>query len=382
MTIIDPAAYNRIEQRYKLQMPIVIRQALNLEVFEKFGFPIKVDSIVDLRLFLNTMQDGRFKQYFDELGGITQSDNKLFLEALKKHLELQKKYFPNDELIVPLDIMMSGLLIAKKLHYFVPDITRILEIGPGVGQTSFFLSSYVNNLKSVCFVEACQSFYILQSLTFDHVYGESFKEHGHDSEHIKFNHLWKDLSINEYSHETTITNLNFNNCSIHHYPYFKFPEIKNSDNHKYDLIMANACLNEISIAALNIYLDGIKRDLISEGGYLFYQCPGLNHDGRNIVKILNDHGFNPMFISSGNHNFDLTNSKFSWKSPTPTGLFKFTGKPISLSDENTLKLSCGHATYILPEIVSVLERIQRDTLNNISFEKFCLNINNEFNILI
>ena len=154
MAIIDPPCYNRSEAFYKSQMPIPVRQAFSLEVFEKFGFPTSVESINDLRPFLDTMQDGRLKDYFDELGGYSQYDAQEFVRAIRVHFEFQRKYFPNKELIVPLDIISSGLLVAKKLKYFLPQVKNIIEFGPGAAGTSLFLKSYLPSIKNITYVEA------------------------------------------------------------------------------------------------------------------------------------------------------------------------------------------------------------------------------------
>jgi hypothetical protein len=51
--------------------------------------------------------------------------------------------------------MASGLLASKKLSCFVGSTENILEIGPGVCSTAFFLDKYIKQLKSVAYVEAC-----------------------------------------------------------------------------------------------------------------------------------------------------------------------------------------------------------------------------------
>jgi hypothetical protein len=379
MAIIDPIAYRRIETSYKVSMPTSIRQAFSLEVFEKCGFPTLVDSIVDLRPFLNTMQDGRFRKYYEELNGLSEFDSQLFIFAVKKHFQVQQKYFPNKNPILPFDILISGLLVAKKLKYFVPNAKKILEIGPGVCQTSFFLKDYLPNLENISYVEACQSFYILQSITLDHIFGERFLEHGHElsGEEIQW---YTPNHFKDPSYGTIRCNDNSSDFIVSHYPYFKFPDIKKEGN-KYDLIMANACLNEISLSALDVYLSEIKRELISVGGYLFYQCPGGHHDGRDIVKILNQHGFNPLFVSSINANFNIgANAYLSWRTPTPTGLFKFTGHPLDLSALDTMALSIGHKAYCTEEILPALISIHEDSTKNFPYEFFEKNFKNDLNI--
>jgi hypothetical protein len=308
MTVIDPISYSNIELKSKASVPIFIRQAFDLEVFQNIGFPIRVDNFLALRPLLDTMQEGRFRGYIEELGGFSEDDVKRLLAAIRSHLVFQQQYFPQVSKILPLDTMASGLLVSKKLSYFTGSIGSVLEIGPGVCSTAFFLNQYIKNLKSVAYIEACPSFYVLQSMLLEHLYGENFKEYAHETyDEMKD---WADLGIS-LPHQalgtalnSRVINLKANGIAVEHFPWFKIPLLVSS-NVKYDLILANACLNEISLSALNVYLELITKSILKIGGYLFYQCPGLNHDGRDIVGILGKFGFRLLFASGINSEFNL-----------------------------------------------------------------------------
>jgi hypothetical protein len=87
--------------------------------------------------------------------GVSPSDLDNFIGNIKIHIKFQDRYWPylqrkankNSGAIIPLDTMMSGLLIAKKLSYFVPNARNIIEFGPGVTQTAFFWESICHLLK-------------------------------------------------------------------------------------------------------------------------------------------------------------------------------------------------------------------------------------------
>ena len=97
---------------------------------------------------------------------------------------------------------------------------------------------------------------------------------------------------------------------------------------------------------------------------------------------MNEYGFNPLFLSSINCDFPLGNTVLNWKTPTPTGLFRFTGKPISLDGMNSMELSKGHGAYCATEILPVLMEMKNESLKNISFDLFRKNLIEQLNISI
>ena len=374
MAVIDPVSYSSIEIKSKSSVPIFIRQAFDLEVFQNIGFPIRVDNFLALRPLLDTMQEGRFRGYVEELGGFSEGDVEKLMRAIRSHLSFQKKYFPQSSQILPLDTMASGLLVAKKLSYFTGSVSNVLEIGPGVCSTAFFLDKYIKNLKSITYVEACPSFYVLQSMLLEHLYDENFEEHAHETNDEMQD--WADLRIS-LPHEALGTALNSRvyvskseGVAVEHYPWFRIPSLVKAGN-KYDLILANACLNEISLSALNIYLELITKNILKLGGYLFYQCPGLNHDGRDVIGILGKFGFKLLFASGINSEFNLGGgggSSLIWTTPTPTALFQYIGENVAMREDESRALSRGIAPYCDQDSLDHLRLIKSDQVTNLSYE--------------
>lgn len=374
MAIIDPITYSSIELKTKEGVPIFIRQAFDLEVFNNIGFPTRVDNIMALRPLVDTMQEGRFRAYIEELNGFSEFDVGLLVEAIKRHFAFQRKYFPHEMMILPLDTMASGLLVSKKLFYFVGSAKNILEIGPGVCSTAFFLQNYINKLESIAYIEACPSFYILQSILLEHLYGQNFQEHAHNK--VDEMRDWANLGIN-LPRESLGTSLNsqinssggVHGAKIEHYPWFRIPSLVEKPI-KYDLVLANACLNEISLSALNIYLELITKNILKIGGYLFYQCPGLNHDGRDIVQILGKFGFKLLFASGINSDFNLGNGEFlKWRTPTPTALFEFTGDQVHVDESKSIAFSRGLAPHCDQVCFERLKLLKSSQAENLSYEE-------------
>jgi hypothetical protein len=206
----------------------------------------------------------------------------------------------------------------------------------------------------------------------EHLYNANFLEHAHEKNDAMID--WVDLGIS-LPREALGTSLNsgvYNSksegISVGHYPWFKIPSLVKT-NFKYDLILANACLNEISKPALNIYLELITKNILRMGGYLFYQCPGLNHDGRDIVGILGTFGFKLIFASGINSEFHLGDGdSLKWKTPTPTALFQYVGEKITINGDESMNISRGLLPYCGQESLEALRLIKSDQVNNLIYE--------------
>src|SRR5690349_19375336 len=98
--MLDQVQYRLAENVAKQQLPTWrIAQRHTLEVFEKAGFPVRVNSLADLRPLIDTMQENRFDSYMRELGGLTPARHSLLMNALRGISIFQLKYFNTQELI-------------------------------------------------------------------------------------------------------------------------------------------------------------------------------------------------------------------------------------------------------------------------------------------
>ena len=70
------------------------------------------------------------------------------------------------------------------------------------------------------------------------------------------------------------------------------------------MVTSNANLNEFSISALTEYL-ALSCELLADDGIFFFQCPGWNHDGRDVMRFLYEAGFAPLFLAQGNVELQL-----------------------------------------------------------------------------
>jgi hypothetical protein len=300
--MLDTARYRLAEQIAKQQLPTWrIAQRHALEVFEKAGFPVRAESLADLRPLLDTMQENRFDGYMRELGGLTPANEALLVGALREIGLFQLKYFNSQEIIIPFSTVMSALAIYHKISILKPGFRNVLELGPGCGYTMLFFAQHPA-LENYSSVEACESFYLLQSLLGTHVFGTGLREYAAVAGEPPPQPAWQggvSSHASEYEHLNT---LDLSRVSRHrevcsHYPWWRIPDLA-ACGRKFDVVTSNANLNEFSTSALSEYL-ALSCELLADDGIFFFQCPGWNHDGREVMKFLYEAGFAPLFLAQG-----------------------------------------------------------------------------------
>jgi len=239
-------------------------------IFQNQGFPVRADSFLDLAQILDTMQEGRFDFYMKEIGGFTDEDTDVFVDACVDYINFYCSFFQRERVVVPLSTMIAHFVIYKKLLGFNPKFSRLLEIGPGCGYLSFFLRHH-QPLTDYTQIESTESFYLLQSHINSHVFGPRFAEHAArqspDSQSIYVPSLKWHNSVH-YEEQKFVDVKMQPVC--HHYPWWRVGEVAGK---KYDLVTSNANLNEFSREALFQYLSLI-RDVLADDGAIIAQCLG------------------------------------------------------------------------------------------------------------
>lgn len=240
-------------------------------IFQNQGFPVRVDSFLDLAQILDTMQEDRFDYYMKEIGGFTDEDLSFFIGACLDYVDFYHSTFQRDRVLLPLSTLIAHFVLYKKLCGYSPQFSRLLEIGPGCGYLSFFLRSH-RSLFDYTQIELTESFYLLQSHINSHVFGTHFDEHALSkyspddggAYHPKLK--WHDQFHYE---EQKIIKL-CRNTICNHYPWWRIGEVA---NRKYEIVSSNANLNEFSREALFQYLSLIH-DVLADDGVIVAQCLG------------------------------------------------------------------------------------------------------------
>lgn len=259
--MLDPHTYRRNERLAREQLTTWRTAAAHsLDHFEKIGFPVRIDSIAEVGQLLDTMQEGRWDTYMAELGGLTDTEHGFFVGICCDALLFQMIYLPARAPVVPLTTLLSSFVLYLKCIGVDADLRSVLEIGPGCGYLSFFLTRHPA-LRNYSQIEACESFYILQNLVNVHCFGHRFDERAHLGPGRK--------------------------ALCHHYPWWQLDCLRMEAGHgpaRFQIITSNANLLEFSVAALDEYL-ALAHKLLLPDGVFIVQCPGAPSNGVDAAGL-------------------------------------------------------------------------------------------------
>ena len=240
-------------------------------VFQNQGFPVRADSFLDLAQILDTMQEDRFDYYMKEVGGFTEDDIELFVSACLDYIDFYHSVFQRDRVVLPLSTMIAHFVIYRKLTGFLPNFSRLLELGPGCGYLTFFLRDH-QSLLDYTQIESTEAFYLLQSHINSHIFGSRFDEHALSklaiNDHGAYHPKLKWHNPFHYEDQKVVTIERETVCN--HFPWWRIGDVA---NRKYEIVSTNANLNEFSREALFQYLSLI-RDVLKDDGVIISQCLG------------------------------------------------------------------------------------------------------------
>jgi hypothetical protein len=279
---MDIAHYRRSETAAKQAMTSWRRaQAHTPGTFERVGFPTRVESTADLMALTDTMQEGRFEAYQQELGGLDELDTGLLVDALASFAKFFCQTFHTSSAPLPFDTMMSVYALRTKI-YAHPDPRSVLDIGPGCGYLSFLpIPPYTQ-------IESCESFYMLQSLVNDFCV---------ELGHYEGAALTTPAGAVRHSHSTDIV----------HLPWWAIDGITHPG---FDVVMCNAMLTELSSAALMEYVDLIAAVLRPDGTMIVQCIGGGALDWNQIVAYLASKGLHMQSYGTPADGFAVPNFTF------------------------------------------------------------------------
>lgn len=286
---MDAANYRRAETLARQVMSTWrLGQAHHPAAFEQAGFPLRVESAADLFQLLDTMQEQRFRPYQEEMGGLSEPEVGEFAGALAAHAEFVGRAFHASRAPLPLATMLAHYALATKIKGW-PTHRDVLEIGPGCGYLSFFL----DGIDRYDQVESCESFYLLQYLVNDHCLA------GDQVEHAALDPFVTRASLCAEPAGTELTiPVNRPAPRCHHWPWWKLGEVSTQ---RYDIVTANACLNEFSEAALMQYADLVDK-VLRDDGALIVQCFGGGATPtKTIIETFLKRGLVPLLLAEAGH---------------------------------------------------------------------------------
>jgi hypothetical protein len=350
--MLDSQTYNQNQEIAKINIANWRKSNIHIPYyFQIQNFPIEINFSEGLTQLLDTMQEGRFDKYMNEIGGFTDEDLNIFINAFRKYFHFFVSTFHSKLVPLPFDTMMSHFVLYKKLLAYNNKFESLLEVGPGCGSLSFYLADH-SYLKNYIQVESTQSFYLLQSLINKFLFKDKFNELAINSINNTINYPQflddnyfnsPDLNYINFASSLNVTNYKSinNNFISTHIPWWKIGE---AFNFSFDLITSNANLNEFKLLALRYYLNLFNKT-INKNGALICQCLGGGTD----------------YISFDNLIEEIRRSKFA-----PVALV---GEHFSLSNKyavvNGLFVSDAHDLYSKYKDIKIFEKSNFLNLHNV-----------------
>jgi len=243
-----------------------IAETHHTDIFTRIGFPVRIESIHEVGQLIDTMQENRYARFLTEIGGLSEDDVQLLVRALVDSVLFQRARLPRRKPLVPISTMSSALALYKKIAAVKPTIGSILEVGPGCGYLSFFLASNPR-LVDYSQVEACESFYVLQSMINAYLFGHRFYDFAiGPPPQDQALHVRKDVEPPMLIDEAELPR----RCCFH----FPWWTLKTLLDRKYDVVTSNANLSEFSQPALRDYLTIFSRAMKDDAIFVV-QCTGF-----------------------------------------------------------------------------------------------------------
>ena len=290
--MLEPETYRISERLAKAQLPTWrLAQTHAVEHFEKTGFPVRVSSMGEVGQLLDTMQENRFDGYMGELGGLTENEYALLIRACRDVVLFQLTYFSNRRPTLPLSTLLSVFTLYRKFLAVDASFRSVIEIGPGCGYLPFFLRHHAA-LRNYSQIEACESFYLLQSLVDVHCFPARFEERAlMPGDAAVLDYFSPAESRPAYTEISKAVRLNLKRPLCTHYPWWRIGELVRR-NETFQIATSNANLLEFSAPALDDYLT-LLREILSPDGVFIVQCTGLAANGTlsSLIDLLWQKGF-------------------------------------------------------------------------------------------
>jgi hypothetical protein len=304
-----------------------IAQTHHVDHFEKSGFPVRPSYFFEIGQLLDTMQENRCSLFIKELEGLNTLDLELTINALVQSIEFQLTHFPRRPPLLPISTMLSSLALYKKVVAACAQ-PRVLEVGPGCGYLSFFLSQHAG-LREYAQVEAAESFYLLQNRVNAHCFGSGFLELAHQFDRTDYSFT----SRTDFERGVPLDDRIVRHVKCTHFPWWMLG-LLHERGPVYDVVTANANLNEFSRPALKDYLSIFRRVLKSDGVFIV-QCTGFTAHGtlEDLFDHLHGYDFAPVLVA------------LAGQVASPAAHVVFGDKPKEFALNNLLLVREGHALF-------------------------------------
>jgi hypothetical protein len=220
--------YNKNEKKAYKNFSIFNLRTFTPTTFQKYNFPEKLFSEYEIWKYLDSQQEFRVSEYFNNHLKYLTEDEMSAIESVAKKYSKYSKNFNRKTIPIGINHMISSVsTIRSLLSYQKNKSLSVLEIGPGSGMLGLLANYFKINYSAFDITNAF-SIHIMSLYSF--LFKKNFKDFGL----IPF-------SNKEITHK--------NNTDLSFFPWWHFLNTKFSLP-KFDFIIMNACFFEIEEKAL------------------------------------------------------------------------------------------------------------------------------------
>ncbi len=295
---MDIATYNQMEALAQARLSSWrFEQTFSPLAFEQVGFPARIGHFGQIRGLLSGMHSlPRVSKIVAELGGIRDEDLSRIARAVAVYIKWYRSNFPDVTVPIPFGDVMAYYLAYTKLHG-IAGRSRVLEVGPGYGLMSMFVSGDPA-IETYDTIEITQSLYVLQASIGRHCFDESFRSAALPADDpAPVGRIEDDSTLAQPHHAFSLKMGRQFRSTL--YPWWQIDEPLGK---RYDVIVSNSNLREMAPEARRYYLGNWRRAL-ADDGYVLVQDLGhrVQGDDAEIMQELDARGYRALAKYFGDH---------------------------------------------------------------------------------
>jgi len=281
--MIDPATYDDAEAiGYRATGNWVWRSMMTSSALEPSSFPMRIRSLQELRVMLDSMHQRRFDRFVAELKGLSEAEIEKVVAACVTFARFHVSTFQDGPVPVPLNTMLSAFLASRKL-LALPRHAAMLEIGPGSGFLNFFTAEGSGVFRRTQ-IEVTQSLYLLQAQLNGFLYGARYRDLAvAPIGPSELGNLTDGMRIPHGAYEKTPTIDWRPDAVMTQVPWWRIDTALNGGA-QYDVVVANANLYEMTFGAFVYYFENFRRCLAPHGVVLV-QDLGLRRGAETLNRM-------------------------------------------------------------------------------------------------
>ncbi|MEQ8587382.1 MAG: hypothetical protein RLO01_18505 [Thalassobaculaceae bacterium] len=263
--MLDIATYDEADRAARVHCGhwATIR-AMRPDFFAGQGFPTRIERLTELRYLFDAMSKWDSGPVLQEMGGALPEDVAEITAAVRSFVDLHRAVLDREPARIPLGTLTYQYLVARKVAAF-PRHASVLDIGPGEGYQSFYLSRDAS-VETYSAVEVTQSLYMLQTLVGDRAFGGKFRNHAVDPQPYPALHF-PALRADGAAPLSALTVEPQATARSHLFPWWKAHLAFET---RYDVVMSNENICEMSTEAFAFYVGEIARRLSPDGVFLVH----------------------------------------------------------------------------------------------------------------